>query len=82
MQRNAVQATTTLLFTSTKNREIFHYQQGQNKQQHAPDIHQNITQLKRLATKAILIHFKTLFTQSLKSWKQKVLYLSTKNKIT
>ena len=63
MQCNAVQATTTLLFTSTKNREIFHYQQGQNKQQHAPDIHQNITQLKRLATKAILIHFKTLFTQ-------------------
>ena len=63
MQCNAVQATTTLLFTSTKNREIFHYQQGKNKQQHAPGIHQNITQLKRLATKAILIHFKTLFTQ-------------------
>ena len=82
MQCNAVQATTTLLFTSTKNHEIFHYQQGQNQQQNAPDIPQNITQLKRLATKAILIHFKTLFTQSLKSWKQKVLYLSTKNKIT
>ena len=63
MQCNAVQATTTLLFTSTKNCEIFHYQQGQNQQQHAPDIPQNITQLRRLATKAILIHFKTLFTQ-------------------